>query len=118
MKRKTLEYEEKRRAMQQELGSIRDFVAGFSLNDFEIARFSELFRSYRRTDGQKKAGFEAVDTVLDFLCGYGVQFISVLLGAILVARGSLSEGRAGESEAYVDFLWSVGGGRQRQRRCL
>ena len=92
LKRKTLEYEEKRRAMQQELGSIRDFVAGFSLNDFEIARFSELFRSYRRTDGQKKAGFEAVDTVLDFLCGYGVQFISVLLGAILVARGSLSVG--------------------------
>ena len=34
LKRKTLEYEEKRRAMQQELGSIRDFVAGFSLNDF------------------------------------------------------------------------------------
>ena len=92
LKRKTLEYEEKRRAMQQELGSIRDFVAGFSLNDFEIARFSELFRSYRRTDGQEKIGFEAVDTLLDFLCGYGVQFISVLLGAILVARGSLSVG--------------------------
>ena len=92
LRRKTLEYEENRRAMQQELGGIRDFVAGFSLNNFEISRFSELFLSYRRTDGQKKIGFEAVDTVLDFLCGYGVQFISVLLGAILVARGSLSVG--------------------------
>lgn len=92
LRRKTLEYEENRRAMQQELGGIRDFVAGFSLNNFEIARFSELFLSYRRTDGQKKTGFEAVDTVLDFLCSYGVQFISVLLGAILAAQGRLSVG--------------------------
>ena len=92
LKRKTLEYEENRRAMQQELGSIRDFAASFSLSSFEIARFSGLFHSYRRTDGQEKIGFEAVDTLLDFLCGYGVQFISVLLGAVLAARGSLSVG--------------------------
>ena len=57
LKRKTLEYEENRRAMQQELGSIRDFAASFSLSSFEIARFSGLFHSYRRRDGQEKNGF-------------------------------------------------------------
>lgn len=92
LKRKTSEYAESRRSLQQELGDAKDFVRSFSLENFTLNRFQERFSLYESTTGTEKSRFDAWEAVLDFLCSYGVELLAVLLGAAFAAVGRLTFG--------------------------
>lgn len=72
--------------------SLRDFSRGFGLHAFLIQRLRRLFESYWKQTGQEQSRKTAMGSVLQFLCGYGVQVLCLLAGAILVAGGQMTVG--------------------------
>lgn len=92
LKKETADYESSRTELELELLMTRDFSHGFGLDSFMISRLHNLFACYWRQTGEEQAGKNAVSTVFQYLCDYGVPVSSVLIGAILVVRGQLTVG--------------------------
>lgn len=92
LNRQTAEYEGKRTLLELELLSLKDFSRGFGLGRFLISRLRKLFEGYWEKSGKEQSRKTALGLVLQFLCDYGVQAASVLIGAVLVVQGQLTIG--------------------------
>lgn len=85
-------YGGKRKLLELELLSLRDLSRGFGLHQFFITRLRKLFDGYWQEIGREQSRKTALGLVLQFLCDYGVQAASILLGAVLMAGNKLTLG--------------------------
>lgn len=92
LNKQTAEYEGKRTQLELELLSLKDFAYGFFLHSFLVVRLRRGFETYWGKIGREQNRKTALGLVLQFLCDYGVQVGSILIGAGLVVQGQLTIG--------------------------
>lgn len=92
LKKQASEYNETRKQMEQELFDAKEFARSFSLDGYFVRRLRCRFEDFLRRSGRAQYRMEAGTEVLNFLCNYGVQLGTVLVGAVLIARGRLTMG--------------------------
>lgn len=90
--REKKEYEEARRAEEYQMFSARDFLTGYNLEDFYVGRMRQSFTRFLQGTGRDLYTKEAVDQVMNYVCGYGVQVLLIVLGALLVQNGVMTIG--------------------------
>lgn len=90
--RRTAAYEGQRTQLELELLSLRDFSAGFGLQEFLVVRMRRWFEGYWREAGKAQCGQKALSQTLQLLGDYGVQVGCILVGGVLAAQGQLTLG--------------------------
>ena len=92
LKRETSEYGAMRTNLELETFSMRDFSTGFGLSQFLVFRLRQNFENYWSETGKTHSSITAMVTVMSFLCSYGVQVLTILLGTVWVLHGKLDVG--------------------------
>lgn len=92
LKKEISEYNEGRRQMEQELFQARDLAKSFSLHNYFTGRLERHFERFLQKTGKRQYRLDAKTAALDFLCTYGTQLCTILVGAFLAIGGKLSLG--------------------------
>lgn len=92
LKKQVSEYNDARKQMEQELYDSRDFAKCYLLEDFFIRRLNNLFCGFIKKTGTVQCRMDAKTEALDYLCDYGVQLGSILVGSILISINELTLG--------------------------
>lgn len=90
--RQISEYQGDRKQLEQELYDATAFSRCYGLDDFFITRLSKRFRAYLNLCGKQLYRLDAKSEILDYLCSYGVQIGTILVGALQIAAGKLTLG--------------------------
>lgn len=92
LSQETAGYQSRRNQLELEILALRDVSVGYGWNQFLIERLHHLFGAFWKETGREHSGKKAVGQVFQFLCGYGIQVVGVLLGVAWMCRGSLTVG--------------------------
>lgn len=90
--RQISEYQDDRKQLEQELYDATAFSLCYGLDDFFVTRLSKRFRAYLNQCGKRLYQLDAKSEILDYLCSYGVQIGTILMGALLIAAEKLTLG--------------------------
>lgn len=92
LKKEVSEYNENRKQMEQELFHARDFAKSFSLHDYFVGRLEQHFCRFLHKTGKAQCRMDSKTSALDFLCTYGAQLCTVLVGLYLIIQDKLTIG--------------------------
>lgn len=92
LKKSVSEYNDTRKQMEQELYEARDFVKSFALDGYFVGRLRKSFEEFLKKTGIVQYRMEAKTEVLNFLCSYGVQIGTIMVGAVLISMKQLTLG--------------------------
>lgn len=90
--RQISEYQGDRKQLEQELYDAAAFSRCYGLDDYFITRLRKRFRAYLNLCGKQLYRLDAKSEILDYLCSYGVQIGTILVGALLIAGHKLTLG--------------------------
>lgn len=90
--RRTHEYDDERKSFEHDVCSARDFIRCFRLGAWANGVFRRMFERYYAETGKKSVGLEALSSTLDYAFRCGAQILTVVLGALLIARGRITAG--------------------------
>lgn len=90
--RQISEYQGDRKQLEQELYDAAAFSMCYELDDYFITRLRKRFRTYLNLCGKQLYRLDAKSEILDYLCSYGVQIGTILVGALLIAGHKLTLG--------------------------
>ena len=86
------QYNEEKRAQEHMLFSARDFFRSYGIASFPLDQADLLFHQYMEKSGKEKIRLDVWEQILDVLCNYGIQMVTVVAGALLMAFGQMTGG--------------------------
>ncbi|MGN0505198.1 MAG: ATP-binding cassette domain-containing protein [Lachnospiraceae bacterium] len=92
LRAQTARYTELRKNSEQELFESRDLAWGFPVGGLLIGNIRTCHNEYWNVSGKKWCHLNALESMLDFLCGNGVKMAIVVFGAVLVSKDMMSLG--------------------------
>lgn len=90
--RQISEYQGDRKQLEQELYDSASFSRCFGLDRFFVGRLANRFQTYLNQCGKQLYRLAAKSEMLDYLCSYGVQIGTILVGSLLITGGKLTLG--------------------------
>ena len=90
--RESLEYADERKDMEHDAFRSRDFFRSFKLESGILNVFRNMFEKYFVKTGKRRVLLTALSSMLDYAFSYGAQIFTVVLGAVLISKGSLTAG--------------------------
>lgn len=92
LKAAQLQYRQEKREKEHTLYAARDFFRAYGLSALPVAWLDETFRTYMAKTGKEACRLDAWENVLRMLCGYGIQIVTVALGALYLSMGNMTGG--------------------------
>lgn len=87
-----LQYQEEKREKEHTLYAARDFLRIYGINTLPMKWLEGAFQAYMDGTGKEQCRMDALDSILRILCGYGVQIVTLTLGALFMSWGTMTGG--------------------------
>ncbi len=87
-----LQYQEEKREKEHTLYGGRDFFRIYGLRALPMEWLERTFQAYMGGSGEEKCRLDAWESVLRNLSSYGVQIVTVVLGALYMSLGRMTGG--------------------------